>query len=210
VTQDTASQAEAREVLAKCPFCGNDGGPDDASIGLIAVQVRSYEAVSGLTAFNVECGCGAKGSPSYDRAKAVRHWNDRSPLAFSARSADDGAGEIDAESEAEIAHAEKTRIIAWLRHQSDLGANIGVEAEKGSTRRAAFGGGSLALKRAADAIEADDHISNDNPAARPAVSREAVIAAVKSYREERRMWPFTEDMIADVFFRLLQKQGERA
>lgn len=53
-------------------------------------------------------------------------------------------------------------IVAWLRRQSDLGANRGNEADKGTTRRAAFGGGSLALARAADAIESGDYRTNDN------------------------------------------------
>jgi hypothetical protein len=48
-------------------------------------------------------------------------------------------------------------VVAWLREQSDKGADSGIAAEKGSTKRAAFGGGSLALWRAADAIERGEH-----------------------------------------------------
>lgn len=57
---------------------------------------------------------------------------------------------------------ERAAVVAWLRHQSDLGANRANEADKGTTKRAAFGGGSLALHRAADAIEAGEHLTNDN------------------------------------------------
>jgi len=59
---------------------------------------------------------------------------------------------------------ERQAVVAWLRHQSDLGANRGIEAETGTTKRAAFGGGSLALARAADAIEGAEHRTNDNAA----------------------------------------------
>lgn len=59
---------------------------------------------------------------------------------------------------------ERAAIVSWLRNQSDLGANRGNEADKGTTKRAAFGGGSLALSRAADAIDAGEHITNDNAA----------------------------------------------
>ncbi len=62
--------------LLPCPFCGNDDGPSD-EISLFAVAVRSYEAASGLTAYNVECGCGAKGVPSYTEADAITAWNTR-------------------------------------------------------------------------------------------------------------------------------------
>lgn len=53
---------------------------------------------------------------------------------------------------------EREAVVAWLRKQSDIGADRGISSEKGSTRRAAYGGGSLALKRAADAIEAGQHM----------------------------------------------------
>lgn len=57
---------------------------------------------------------------------------------------------------------DEQEIVAWLRRQADLGANRGNEAPKGSGKRAAFGGGSLALSRAADAIEAGEYRVNDN------------------------------------------------
>ena len=60
------------------------------------------------------------------------------------------------------ADGEEGEIVAWLRRQSELGANRGNDAPKGSTKRAAFGGGSLALSRAADAIESGDYRTNDN------------------------------------------------
>lgn len=60
------------------------------------------------------------------------------------------------------AEGEVQEIVAWLRRQSDLGANRGNEAEKGTTKRAAFGGGSLALARAADMIESGEFRNNDN------------------------------------------------
>lgn len=44
------------------------------------------------------------------------------------------------------------RVADWLLSQSDRGADIALGKDKGTTARAAFGGGSLALKRAADAI----------------------------------------------------------
>jgi hypothetical protein len=59
---------------------------------------------------------------------------------------------------------ERQAVVAWLRHQSDLGANRGNDALEGSTKRAAFGGGSLALSRVADAIEEGEHRTNDNAA----------------------------------------------
>jgi len=62
------------------------------------------------------------------------------------------------------------QIVSWLRHQSDLGANRGNEADKGTTKRAAFGGGSLALKRAADAIESGEYLTNDNALAPAAIA----------------------------------------
>jgi hypothetical protein len=52
--------------------------------------------------------------------------------------------------------AREARVVEWLREQSDIGADIGIVSDKGSTRRAAYGGGSLVLKRAADAIERGD------------------------------------------------------
>lgn len=43
-------------------------------------------------------------------------------------------------------------IVAMLREESDKGAELGIAAEKGTTKRAAYGGGSLALHRCADLI----------------------------------------------------------
>lgn len=59
---------------------------------------------------------------------------------------------------------ERATIVQWLRDQSDAGAEKGIEAEKGTMRRAAYGGGSLALLRAADAIEAGEHTPPPHPA----------------------------------------------
>jgi hypothetical protein len=59
---------------------------------------------------------------------------------------------------------ERAAIVSYIRRQSDRGADIGNEKPKGSTARAAFGGGSLALKRVADNIEAGEHVINDNAA----------------------------------------------
>lgn len=59
------------------------------------------------------------------------------------------------------ARGEREQIIAWLLEQSDKGAEIGIEKEKGSTARAAFGGGSYALKRAAEEIRAGAHLGAD-------------------------------------------------
>lgn len=53
---------------------------------------------------------------------------------------------------------ERAAVVAWLQEQSDQGAEIGIAKEKGSTARAAFGGGSYALKRAADEIEQGAHV----------------------------------------------------
>lgn len=53
---------------------------------------------------------------------------------------------------------ERANIVAWLREQSDKGADIGIEKEKGTTARAAYGGGSFALHRAADEIEQGGHL----------------------------------------------------
>lgn len=49
-------------------------------------------------------------------------------------------------------------IVSWLLEQSDKGADIAIPLAKGSTKRAAFGGGSLALKKAADAIERNQNM----------------------------------------------------
>ena len=49
--------------------------------------------------------------------------------------------------------------VGWLREQSDIGADHGIAAPKGSTRRAAYGGGSLVMSRAADTLERGDHRS---------------------------------------------------
>lgn len=54
--------------------------------------------------------------------------------------------------------AEREAIVNWLRRQSDKGAEFGIAAEHGTTKRAAFGGGSLALHRAANEIERGNHI----------------------------------------------------
>jgi len=54
--------------------------------------------------------------------------------------------------------SEREQIVEWLRDMSEVGADLGLLADKGTTKRAAFGGGSLALKRAADAIERGDHM----------------------------------------------------
>jgi len=69
---------------------------------------------------------------------------------------------------------ERAAIVSYIRRQSDRGADIGNEKPKGSTARAAFGGGSLALKRVADNIEAGEHVINDNTAlaTQPATSQE--------------------------------------
>ncbi|NII59806.1 hypothetical protein [Sphingomonas aerolata] len=69
---------------------------------------------------------------------------------------------------------ERAAIVSYIRRQSDRGADIGNEKPKGSTARAAFGGGSLALKRVADNIEAGEHVINDNAAlaTQPATSQE--------------------------------------
>lgn len=53
---------------------------------------------------------------------------------------------------------DRAEIVRWLRAQSDKGAEVGIAAGKETTRRAAFGGGSLALHRAADAIERGEHL----------------------------------------------------
>jgi hypothetical protein len=53
---------------------------------------------------------------------------------------------------------ERAAVVAWMREQEARGAEYGLAADKGTTRRAAFGGGSLALKRAADSIEDGDHL----------------------------------------------------
>lgn len=76
---------------------------------------------------------------------------------------------------------ERALIVAYLRRQSDLGANRALEKDKGTTGRAAFGGGSLALKRVAENIEAGEHISNDNAAPAPCAPGEVerLRAAVK-------------------------------
>jgi len=50
--------------------------------------------------------------------------------------------------------AERAAIVAYLREQSDLGADHGIACDKGTTKRAAFGGGSLALTRVAYNIAA--------------------------------------------------------
>jgi hypothetical protein len=47
----------------------------------------------------------------------------------------------------------RARIVAWLLEQSDKGADIAIAKDEGSTARSAYGGGSYALKRAADEIE---------------------------------------------------------
>lgn len=60
----------------------------------------------------------------------------------------------------QAAQAEREAIVAWLREQADLGADYGLAAEKGTTRRAAFGGGSLALSRAARSIELGEHLGD--------------------------------------------------
>jgi len=52
---------------------------------------------------------------------------------------------------------ERAAIVAFLREQSDIGADKALAKDKGTTGRAAYGGGSFALKRAADAIEAGEH-----------------------------------------------------
>lgn len=82
--------------------------------------------------------------------------------------------------------AERSAVVGWLRHQSDLGANIGIEAEKGSTKRAAYGGGSYALKRAADEIEAGAHRTNDNEPTRAEIGDEAraLLQALKAWSPE--------------------------
>ena len=54
--------------------------------------------------------------------------------------------------------AERDAIVAWLRQQSDIGADLGNECAKGTTMRAAYGGGSLMLHKAADAIENGEHL----------------------------------------------------
>lgn len=54
-------------------------------------------------------------------------------------------------------HDALVEVVAFLRHEANIGAEWGNEAEKGSTRRAAYGGGSLALDRAADVIERGEH-----------------------------------------------------
>lgn len=62
------------------------------------------------------------------------------------------------QSEGRTGEGEREAIVAWLRQQSDKGADIALEMNKGSTARSAYGGGSFALKRAADEIEAGAHI----------------------------------------------------
>ena len=66
-------------------------------------------------------------------------------------------------------------ILAFIREQADKGAEIGIASEKGTTRRAAFGGGSLALTRIADAIERGEY-AGGRPALPSDVTR-LVIAA---------------------------------
>jgi hypothetical protein len=55
------------------------------------------------------------------------------------------------------ADEERAKVVAWLREQAAKGASIAREAGQGTTRRAAFGGGSYALHLAAREIEALDH-----------------------------------------------------
>lgn len=54
---------------------------------------------------------------------------------------------------------ERDTIVAWLRAQSDKGADVAIGMNKGSTARASYGAGSLALKLAADAIESGEHLA---------------------------------------------------
>ncbi len=65
---------------------------------------------------------------------------------------------FEAEIREECAAVERGAIVSFLREQEDIGAGLGLQREKGSTARAAYGGGSLALKRVADAIERGEHI----------------------------------------------------
>lgn len=46
----------------------------------------------------------------------------------------------------------------WLDDQSDKGAEIALTMNKGSTARVSYGGGSLAIKRAATALRTNDHL----------------------------------------------------
>lgn len=54
---------------------------------------------------------------------------------------------------------ERATIVAWLREQSDKGADIALGKGRGSTARASYGGGSLAISRAADEIEQGAHLA---------------------------------------------------
>ena len=80
---------------------------------------------------------------------------------------------------------ERAAVVAYIRRQSDRGADIGNEKPKGSTARAAFGGGSLALKRVADNIETGEHILNDNalPATVAAANDEGVVEQAAQFAD---------------------------
>lgn len=136
--------------LLPCPFCGGEA----------AIQLDRGRGTVGVGCTK----CTACQPPSWDidsETWARRAWNTRalSPQTLPA------TGEV-----------ERAAVVAYIRRQSDRGADIGNEKPKGSTARAAFGGGSLALKRVADNIEAGEHILNDNalPATVSAANDEGV------------------------------------
>ena len=90
---------------------------------------------------------------------------------------------------------ERARIVKWLQDQSEKGADYGLASAKGTTRRAAFGEGALALHRAAEAIARGDHIVDDTDGQTesqqpltalfaPASERETVLAGVAAAKQK--------------------------
>lgn len=118
------------EELKPCAHCGGRGEMDQFS----------PDAMDEWRVICADKSCEAWGPEASTRDAAITAWNRRVPAWRP------------------IAEAERDAIVAWLRAQSEKGADIALEHEKGTTTRSAFGGGSLALKKAADEIEIGNHL----------------------------------------------------
>lgn len=64
--------------LIPCPFCGGTDSTDNAC-QMAKIATRSFKSAIGKTAYQVECGCGAKGPADLVWGKANAAWNTRTP-----------------------------------------------------------------------------------------------------------------------------------
>lgn len=171
------SEANAVRVeLGPCPFCG--GEATTVKIDARPCQVEGWQdAYWAGCKESVRCS-GRLPKLHKTEAEAVAAWNQRAPsptldsgrveaVARAIRDVKTGVNFDYMDFCREAARAaltsmegEREKIVAFMRAQAELGTDRAIKAES-ATARAAYGGGSLALVKAADAISRGDHMGEE-------------------------------------------------